>query len=151
VSELEALRDDGPLARRAVRLLGGSREPGPVAWLGLPTRRVVEYGGLIAIAASAEPGALPACFAFLAALAFHQYDVLYGVRSGRGSPPWWVGALGGGWELRLAAAGILAAAGVLEIGLVVAASALGTVYVGESAARWVRSGRTASVAAEVRE
>jgi hypothetical protein len=139
VNELALLRDDGPLARRVVRLLGGRQKSGPFAWLGPPLLRATEYGGLVAITAAAEPDALPACFAFLAAIAFHHYDVLYGVRSGRGLPPPWVDAIGGGWELRLVGAGILAAAGTLELGLFVAASALGAVYVGESAARWRRS------------
>lgn len=110
----------------------------PYAWLGPPLVRVLEYGGLIALTASVDRDALPACFAFLAAIAFHHYDAIYRPESSRGAAPRWVSALGG-WELRLAAAGILAATGVLETGLFVGAIVLGALYAGESAWSWRRS------------
>ncbi len=135
------LRDDGPLASRLGRVLARGVAPGPLAWLVPPLVRAFEYGGLIALTAAAEPDALPACFAFLAAIAFHHYDGLRRDGSGRPPPPRLVGLLAGGWELRLVAAGILAALGALEEGLVVGAVALGALFAGEVAASWIRAGR----------
>lgn len=135
MSALDALRDDGPLASRAFGPLDRSR----YAWLGPPLVRALEYGGLIALTASVDQGALPACFGFLAAIAFHHYDTIYRPESSRGTPARLVWALGGGWELRLAAAGILAVAGVLETGLIVGAIVLGALYAGEAAWSCLRS------------
>ncbi len=140
MSPLAVLRDDGPVARRVGVLLSAGA-PGPFAWLLPPLVRAVEYGGLIAITALADEGALPACFGLLGVLAFHHYDLLYRLRSGRPLPPAWVGAIGGGWEVRLAVAAALAASGVLGPGLVVASASLGLAYVSESAAAWGRAKR----------
>lgn len=141
MSALDVLRDDGPLARRASALIDRRREPGPFAWLVPPLVRAGEYGGLIALTAFTDPGALPACFAFLAAIALHHYDAVYRLRSGREPPSRWVAAIGGGWEVRLLVAAVLAWADVLEPAFVVAAVSLGTLYAIESAATWIRSGR----------
>jgi hypothetical protein len=141
MTTLAALRDDGPLVRRAARLVDRSAESGPFAWLLLPAVRAGEYGGLIALTMFTDPDALPACFGFLAAIAFHHYDVLYRVRAGREPPPAWIAAIGGGWEVRVFIAAILAAADVLEPAFVVAAIGLGAVYVAESAAAWLRAAR----------
>lgn len=136
---LDALRDDGPLARWIARLGPRGAEPGS-GWLVTPLVRALEFGGLIALTAAADPDALPWCFALLAVLAFRLYDTAYRAAAGRGSPPFWVALAGGGWEIRLLAAGALAAAGVLEPGLAVGAIALGALYVGESAASWLWAG-----------
>jgi len=135
VSDVRALRDDGPLARAVFGRYAAATQPGPFVWLGLPLVRGVEYGGVIALVAASESSALPACFAYLAVLAFHHYDLLAGVRTGRDAPAPRVAAAGGGWELRLAAVGILAATGTLGPGLVGGAIGLGLVYVGEAAVR----------------
>jgi Family of unknown function (DUF5941) len=140
VSSLVALRDDGPLARRLAAALARGGEPGPIAWLVPPLVRAVEYGGLVALTAGADRDAMPACFAFLAVFAFHHYDAVYREVVGRPVPRW-VGFVGGGWEVRLLVAGVLAAAGALEVGLVVAAAGLGTVYAAEAVASWIRAGR----------
>jgi hypothetical protein len=139
VTPLEIYRDDGPLAARVLGRAG--LVEGRLAWMVPPSLRALEYGLLIALAALAEPDALPACFAFVAVLAMHHYDVVYRLRHQRVAPPRWVWAVGGGWETRLALAGVLTLAGVLEWGLVVAAVVLGVVYVAESTASWIRFGR----------
>jgi hypothetical protein len=102
--------------------------------------RAVEYGGLVTLTFAADRDAMPACFAFLAAIAFHHYDSIYREGVGRPAPPW-IGLVGGGWEVRLLVAGILAAAGVLEAGLIVAAATLGSVYAAEAAVSWIRAGQ----------
>jgi Family of unknown function (DUF5941) len=144
---LDALRDDGPLARWIARLFRGA-EPGS-GWLVTPLVRALEFSGLIALTATAEPDALPWCFALLAVLAFRLYDTAYRASAGRGAQPRWVALAGGGWELRLLAAGALAGAGLLDPGLAIAAIALGALYVGEAAASWLRAGAGGSPGARV--
>ena len=145
MSTLQAYRDDGPLARWVASKVdrpGSPRAAGHrLAWLVPPLVRALEYGTLIALTAIVEPDALPACFALLGVLAFHHYDTVYRLRHQRVAPPSWVQAVGGGWELRLAVAALLTLAGVLGPGLVVAAIALGPVYLTESAVSWIRFGR----------
>jgi Family of unknown function (DUF5941) len=141
MSVLATQRDDGPLVRRAAALLSRPAEAGPFAWLLPPAVRAAEYGGLIALTMLTDPDALLACFGFLAAIAFHQYDVLYRLRAGREVPPAWIAAIGGGWEVRLLVAAVLAAVDVLEPAFLVAAIGLGAVYVTESAAAWLRDAR----------
>ncbi|HWT25641.1 MAG TPA: hypothetical protein VN213_19200, partial [Solirubrobacteraceae bacterium] len=55
--------------------------------------------------------------------------------------PGWVRAVGGGWEGRLLAACVLALAGVLGPGLLVAAVGLGVVFVTETVVSWTRFAR----------
>ncbi|MGH3516728.1 MAG: DUF5941 domain-containing protein [Haloechinothrix sp.] len=136
-TDLAVYRDDGPLAA-----LIGSRlaraEHRRLGWLVPPLLRAVEYGALIAITVLFEPAALPACFALLAAVAFHHYDTVYRLRHQRIGPPAWLCLAGGGWEIRLLVAAVLAAIGGLGIGMTVAAIALGVLYVAESVAGWRR-------------
>lgn len=145
MSALQAYRDDGPLARWVagqMAIAGAAGEgPHPLAWLVPPLLRLLEYGSLIALTALSDPDALPACFAFLGVLAFHQYDVVYRLRHQRLAPPAWVQAVGGGWEGRLVVALVLALAGVLGPALVVAAVGLALVYVTESVSSWLRFGK----------
>lgn len=139
--QLAAYRDDGPLAMLAL----GAGADRKLSWLGPPLVRAVEYGGLIALTLAAAPEALPACFALLSALAFHHYDTVYRLRHQRAGPPRWIGHLGGGWEVRLLVAGVLAAVGWLPVAMVVAAVVLGATYVIESVTSWRRFSQLASV------
>ena len=117
MTRLDALRDDGPLAGRIGRPGHGGAEPGS-GWLGPPLVRAIEYGGLIALTAAGDRDALPACFALPGRdrLSPLRHD-LQSAAAGRVAQPRWLALVGGGWELRLVAVGILAAAGVLEPGL----------------------------------
>jgi hypothetical protein len=142
VSTLELYRDDGPLVSWISSKVARPHKPGadahPLAWLGPPLVRGLEYGALIALTAIADPDALPACFAFLGVLAFHHYDTVYRLRHQHLAPPAWIRALGGGWEVRLAIAGVLALAGFLGPGLTAAAIVLAPVYMTESIVGWIR-------------
>jgi hypothetical protein len=142
VSTLQVYRDDGPLAEwissKVARPAEPRRDAHPLAWLVPPLVRGLEYGAIIALTALAEPGALPACFAFLGVLAFHHYDTVYRLRHQRLAPPRWIRAFGGGWELRLAIAVLLALTGFLGPGLVAAAIVFAPVYVTESVVGWIR-------------
>lgn len=119
----------------------GRPHSGRFAWLVPPLLRAVEYAFLIRLTVLADPDALPLCFALLAALAFHHYDVVYRLRQQGVAPPAWTRAIGGGWEGRLIVAALLAALGALGSGMLVAAVALGAVYVGESTVTWARYSR----------
>ena len=120
-----AYRDDGILA---ARLLAGLR----LSWLSAPLVRVLEFGGIIAIVAVADPDALPTCFAFLAVLAFHQYDTILRLEQGRATLP------SGGWEGHVLLVGIAAAFGGLSLFFVAVTIALGAVLVAEAALSWLR-------------
>jgi hypothetical protein len=128
------------LAGAAALLALGAHDTGSgrIAWLLPALLRVTEYGGLLKLTVVAAPDAVPACYALLAVLAFRHYDAVYRLRHQRVGPPWWVGAVSGGWDGRLLVACVLAAAGVLEPGLWIAAAGLGTLLVGESVLSWTR-------------
>jgi phosphatidylglycerophosphate synthase len=132
-----AYRDDGPVVSR---LLGGAR----LTWLSAPLARAVELGAVTAIVASADSDALPACFGFLIVVAFHQYDTIRRVEEGERTASW-ARALGGGWEGRIILVIILALTGVVEVGLIVGAAALGALFVGEAVAAWGRAPRGRTV------
>jgi hypothetical protein len=114
---------------------------GPLAWLVPPLLRVLEYAFLIRLTVVADRDAMPLCFALLAALAFHHYDTVYRLRHQRLAPPAWLRAAGGGWEGRVLIASVLALAGVLGPGLLVAAVGLGALYLTETVISWVRYAR----------
>ena len=118
------------------------RHDGRLSWAVPPLLRTLEYGILIRLTVLADRDAVPLCFALLGALAFHHYDTVYRLRHQRVAPPSWARAIGGGWDGRLLAAYILAAAGALDLGLLAAAVALALVYVTESTVSWLRFART---------
>jgi hypothetical protein len=128
-----------------VVVAGGASSARPhtdrLRWTVPPLLRLIEYGGLIWIAALAGSSSLPAAFALLCAVAFRHYDLVYRLRYRGVEPPAWVGLVGGGWDGRLAFAYVLLALDALPAGMFVLAGLLAAVFVGESVAGWVRVGR----------
>jgi hypothetical protein len=114
---------------------------GRAAWLVPPLLRGLEYAFLIRLTVLADRDAMPLCFALLCVLAFHHYDAVYRLRHQRVPPPAWLRAAGGGWEGRVLVGCVLALAGVLGPGLLVAAVVLGALYLCETVASWVRYAR----------
>jgi hypothetical protein len=114
---------------------------GRLAWLVPPLLRVLEYAFLIRLTVLADRDAMPLCFALLGVLAFHHYDTVYRLRHQRVPPPAWLRAAGGGWEGRVLAACVLALAGALGPGLLVAAVGLGALFLTETVVSWVRYAR----------
>ena len=107
VNALRLYRDDGLLAP----LLRAPERPSRFGWLAPPAWRVVEYG-------SADRFHLPfRARAPAVLLRFSRRARLPPLRlrlpaadRGASPPPAWVGLVGGGWEIRVALAGILALA-----------------------------------------
>lgn len=93
------------LAGRLGRMLGQARRAGGgwaarAGWLGPAAARALEQGGLALLVGLHRPGALPGGYLWLAAVALHQYDVVYrGRLTGAVGPatdpgplgrvPWW--------------------------------------------------------------
>jgi len=123
-------------------LLGGlsSGRPhgGRFAWAVPTVLRMLEYGTFIWIAAVGPDAAQPAVFAFLCAIAFRQYDIVYRLRHRSEPPPAWITTIGGGWDGRLLAAYALLLLDALPAGLFLAAAGLAVVSVTESARGWAR-------------
>jgi hypothetical protein len=133
----------GAAAIAVVLAAAGAQRPhdGRFSWLVPPLLRVLEYAFLIRLTVLADRDAMPLCFALLCVLAFHHYDTVYRLRHQRLAPPGWLKAAGGGWEGRVLAASVLALAGVLGPGLLVAAIGLGALYLTETVVSWVRYAR----------
>jgi hypothetical protein len=110
-------------------------------WAVPPALRVAEYGGILWVAAIAGPSAVPAAFALLLAITFRHYDIVYRLRHRGVTPPRWLNRAAGGWDGRLVASYVLAAAAAVPAGFYVAAALLGIVFVGESVASWATFAR----------
>lgn len=126
----------------AARPLGGK-----FGWLLPGILRAIEYGLLVRLVAVIDPGAMPAAFGFLAAMAYHHYDTVYRWRhTGRGPAPW-ANPAGLGVEGRLLVlAGLVSVTADLTVPLAVLAVAMGVTFLAESAVgwrAWLRSGPTA--------
>ncbi len=114
-------------------------------WVLPPSFRAAEYALAITLAAVLEPAALPAAFGYVAACAFHHYDIVYRLRESGTVPPRWLVIVTGGHDGRMLVLALLAFAGgsALHIGLTVAAVALAVVFVAESIAATVAEVRSA--------
>ncbi|MGW1074703.1 DUF5941 domain-containing protein [Streptomyces sp. NPDC002537] len=120
---------------------------GPLDWLVPPVFRAAEYGLVLSLAAtSGAPGALPAAFGLVAAVAYHHYDTVYRIRGGTGAPPHWLVRAIGGHEGRILAVSIAAAlwhGRGFTIALTVLATAIALTVLVESIRFWVSSGAPA--------
>lgn len=116
----------------------GRPDSGRFAWAVPPLLRLLEYGGLLALAALAGPRALPWCFALVGVLAFHHYDTVYRLRHQGVAPPQWLSLASGGWDGRLLLAYVLLLAGAVPAGFLVAAVVLAVTYLAESVVSWLR-------------
>jgi phosphatidylglycerophosphate synthase len=120
---LATFRDDGPIARA---LFGGRSGTSRFRWVGPMLVRFVEYGGILWVGALA--GAEAAAFAVVGALALRHYDIVYGLRY-RGAPVSdRLGVVMGGWDGRLALAGVLLATDALPAGFYVLAAIIAVVF-----------------------
>ncbi|WP_443333207.1 DUF5941 domain-containing protein [Streptomyces sp. CB03234] len=121
---------------------------GALDWLVPPVFRAAEYVTILVLAARSEaPGALPAAFGLVAAVAYHHYDTVYRIRGGTGAPPAWLVRTIGGHEGRTLVVAVLAtalAAGShFTLALTALAVAVALVVLVESIRFWVSSGAPA--------
>ncbi|OLZ73818.1 transferase [Streptomyces amritsarensis] len=122
---------------------------GALDWLIPPLFRAAEYVTVLALATKADvPGALPAAFGLIAAVAYHHYDTVYRIRGGTGAPPHWLGRTIGGHEGRVLLTTVLAAvlvdrASDFPVALTALAVFVALVVLVESIRFWVSSGAPA--------
>ncbi|MFJ6014748.1 DUF5941 domain-containing protein [Streptomyces sp. NPDC092952] len=121
---------------------------GALDWLVPPAFRAAEYGTVLVLAARSDvPGALPAAFGLVSAVAYHHYDTVYRIRGGTGAPPQWLVRTIGGHEGRVLVVAVLAAVftrhSAFATALTVFAVAVALVVLVESIRFWVSSGAPA--------
>ncbi|MFD3694798.1 DUF5941 domain-containing protein [Streptomyces sp. NPDC058646] len=120
---------------------------GALDWLIPPLFRAAEYVSVLALALHADvPGALPAAFGLIAAVAYHHYDTVYRIRGGTGAPPRWLVWTTGGHEGRVLLAVVLAAVlprDAFPVALTAMAVFVALVVLVESIRFWVSSGAPA--------
>lgn len=117
----------------------GCSHGGRFAWAVPTLLRLLEYGTLIWMVRAHSEDALPGVFAFLCAIAFRHYDIVYRLRHRREPPPDWINWVGTGWEGRLLIVYVLLVIGALPWALYALAFLLALVSVWESAAGWVKT------------
>ncbi|RSS80915.1 DUF5941 domain-containing protein [Streptomyces sp. WAC06614] len=120
---------------------------GALDWLIPPLLRAAEYATVLVLAVKADvPGALPAAFGLVAAVAYHHYDTVYRIRGGTGAPPHWLVRTIGGHEGRVLAITVLAAVLARQdfpVALTALAGFVAVVVLVESIRFWVSSGAPA--------
>ncbi|MFJ4342517.1 DUF5941 domain-containing protein [Streptomyces sp. NPDC088915] len=122
---------------------------GALDWLVPPLFRAAEYTTVLVLAARSDsPGALPAAFGLVAAVAYHHYDTVYRIRGGTGAPPAWLVRVTGGHEGRTllvtALAALLAGRGDdFTLALTALAAAVALMVLVESVRFWVSAGAPA--------
>ncbi|MFE2144060.1 DUF5941 domain-containing protein [Streptomyces sp. NPDC059456] len=120
---------------------------GALDWLIPPVFRCAEYVTVLALAVRADvPGALPAAFGLVAAVAYHHYDTVYRIRGGSGAPPRWLVWTIGGQEGRVLLLVVLAAVlprDTFPVALTALAVFVALVVLVESIRFWVSSGAPA--------
>ncbi|MGH3665014.1 MAG: DUF5941 domain-containing protein [Egibacteraceae bacterium] len=118
-------------------ILSAGAKPGRLQWLVPPLLRAGEYGVALWLASRAGPAAFGLTYGLLAAVAFHQYDIVYRLRHQGVGPPRWLTRLGGGWEGRATVLTIAGAAGIYQPLAAAMALWLAAVYVSESVRSWI--------------
>ena len=113
---------------------GGLPHDGRFDWAVPALLRAVEYAVVIQLAALRGDGV--AAFAFLAAVVYHHYDIVYRVHTVRAELPDWRGFVTGGWPGRLALVYVLDTVGGFHLGLYIAAVVVGVTALAGSALSW---------------
>src|SRR4051794_11294911 len=109
---------------------------GRLRWVVPPLVRLGEYACLVWLGALAGATAEPAAFALVAALALRHYDIVYGLRY-RGAPvPERLGVAMGGWDGRLALAGVLLVTDALPAGFYALAAITAVVFAAAAISDW---------------
>jgi len=113
---------------------GGRPHVGRLDWAAPALLHAAEYAVVLRLASLRGDGA--AAFAFLAAVVYLHYDIVYRVNLVRVEPPWWRRLATGGWIGRLALVFVLDAVGGFRLGLYIAAGVIGFVALTGSVRAW---------------
>jgi hypothetical protein len=118
----------------------GGRPHARLDWGTASLLRVVEYGGVLVLAADADDTGrtLVWTFALLATLAVRHYDIVYRVRLLGSPPPGWLATVTGGWSGRLAVLLLAAALGSVPVAIAVMTVVLAPIIVVEIVVSWTR-------------
>jgi phosphatidylglycerophosphate synthase len=132
--------DPGPVAWLVTRARPGLAEAplgGRFLWLLPPAVRLGEYAAVLMMAYAVTGDATVEVFAVLLCVAYHHYDVLYGVQHRLPPTPAGIRLAGLGVEGRVLVVAALALSGAtwLQIGLWVMAAALGVLFLGYGSLR----------------
>jgi Family of unknown function (DUF5941)/CDP-alcohol phosphatidyltransferase len=114
------------IAGRLARVVRRRAAAAGLRWAAAPALRAVEYGAVLLLAGADDADA---AFAYLAAVALHQYDGMYRRPARSAALPGWVAA-------RLVVVGALALAGALRPGLFVAGALIAALTVAGAATGW---------------
>lgn len=119
-------------------MLGGAGRQHPqMQWLVPPMLRGGEYGIIAVLTLRAAGSEMWLAYAFLAAVAFHHYDIVYRLRHQRKAPPRAVYQLGGGWEGRTLVVTVAALTDALDPLLAIAGLWCGALFMSESMRSWM--------------
>jgi Family of unknown function (DUF5941)/CDP-alcohol phosphatidyltransferase len=132
--------DPGPFALGLVSAGPSWGDPrwldGRFLWTIPPALRLGEYATILLLAWASTPGAVAAAFTLLLVVAYHHYDELYGVLNRLAPQARSIRLLGLGVDGRVFVVAVLAMIGalvgvtVMQVGLWVAAVALGVLFLG---------------------
>lgn len=127
------------LATLALGLLRPSGSGGArTAWTVPPALRTFEYVVAVALGAQVDPSfGAGLAFAYVLAIGYHHYDVVYRLRHRGVAPDRWLTWLLGGWEVRTAVLLVAWAADAVVVVLVIASAWCGLLALGESIRFWV--------------
>lgn len=112
----------------------GRPHVGRLDWAVPALLQAAEYAVVLRLASMRGAGA--AGFAFLAAVVYHHYDIVYRVHLVRVDLPWWRRLTSGGWIGRLALVFVLDTVGGFRLGLYVAAGLIGAFALAGTARSW---------------
>lgn len=116
-----------------------SPDRGSLGWLVPPLLRAAEYGTVLTVLASGSEGA-PWGYAYLGALAYHHYDIVYRLRNLGDAPPVWVQTALLGAEFRTPIVLIAVVAGAsMDWVFAIATAIVAIPAVTESVAAWSRA------------
>lgn len=146
VAAAEALvRQDGGLLAIGLALgwlglvgtvAGGRPHDGRFDWSVPALLRIAEYATVIRLMTLVDRSAGAACFAFVAAVVYHHYDIVYRVETRQAEVARWRRMLACGWVGRLALVYALTVTDVLRVGLWAGAAALAALCLAETVTSW---------------
>jgi hypothetical protein len=112
----------------------GRPHVGRLDWAAPALLHAVEYAVVLRLASMRGTGA--AAFAFLAAVVYHHYDIVYRVHLVPVDLPWWRRLTSAGWIGRLAVVYVLDTVGGFRLGLYVTAGVVGALALAGTARVW---------------